>query len=64
MFSARLAWTYRSSFFVSFDRTSDLDEAPLKSLDASFAWNVTPYAALTLEAQNLSDATAERGAQL
>lgn len=56
LISARLAWTYRSSFFVSFDRTSDLDEAPLKSLDASFAWNVTPYAALTLEAQNLTDA--------
>ncbi len=54
--SARLAYTFRSHFFVSFDRTSDLDEAPLKSLDASFAWNVTRYAAVTFEAQNLTDA--------
>jgi iron complex outermembrane recepter protein len=56
LISARLAWTYRSNFFLSFDRTSDLDEAALKSLDASFAWNVTSYAAVTLEAQNLTDA--------
>ena len=55
-FSARLAYTFRSHFFISFDRTSDLDSAALKSLDASFAWNVTPWAAVTLEAQNLTDA--------
>ena len=56
LISARLAYTFRSHFFVSFDRTSDLDEAALKSLDASFAWNVTHYAAVTLEASNLTDA--------
>jgi iron complex outermembrane receptor protein len=56
LISARLAYTFRSHFFVSFDRTSDLDEAALKSLDASFAWNVTTYAAVTLEATNLTDA--------
>ncbi len=41
LISARLAYTFRSHFFLSFDRTSNLDEAALKSLDASFAWNVT-----------------------
>jgi iron complex outermembrane recepter protein len=54
--SARLAWSYRSNFFLSFDRTSDLDEDALKSLDASLAVNVTKWAALTFEAQNLTDA--------
>ena len=56
LFSARLAYTYRSAYFVQFDRTTNLDAAPLKSLDASFAWNVTRYAAVTFEAQNLTDA--------
>jgi iron complex outermembrane receptor protein len=56
LISARLAYTFRSHFFQSFDRTSDLDEAALKSLDASFAWNVTSYAAVIAEAQNLTDA--------
>jgi iron complex outermembrane recepter protein len=54
--SARLAYTFRSHFFVTFDRTSNVFDTALKSLDASFAWNVTPYAAVTLEAQNLTDA--------
>jgi iron complex outermembrane receptor protein len=54
--SARLAYTYRSHFFVEFDRTTNLDEAALKSLDASLAWNVTNYAAVTFDAQNLTDA--------
>jgi iron complex outermembrane receptor protein len=54
--SARLAYTFRSHFFVTFDRTTNLDEAALKSLDASFAWNVTPYAAVTFDATNLTDA--------
>src|SRR5579862_4889524 len=56
LLSARLACSYRSNFFVEFDRTTDLDEAALKALDASFAWNVTKYAAVTLEGQNLTDA--------
>jgi len=56
LISARLAYTYRSNFFQMFDRTSNLDEAALKSLDASFAWNVTSYAAVIAEAQNLTDA--------
>jgi iron complex outermembrane receptor protein len=56
LLSARLAYSYRSAFFVTFDRTSNLDEAPLKSLDASVAVNVTPNVAVTLEGNNLTDA--------
>jgi iron complex outermembrane receptor protein len=56
LLSARLAFSERSDFFVTFDRTTNLDEAALKSLDASFAWNVTDYAAVTFDAQNLTDA--------
>jgi iron complex outermembrane recepter protein len=54
--SARLAYSYRSTFFVTFDRSTHLDEAPLKSLDASIAANVTPYLAITFDAENLTDA--------
>lgn len=56
LFSARVAYSYRSNFFIEFDRTTDLNEAELKSLDASFAWNVTKWASITLEGQNLTDA--------
>ena len=56
LLSARLSWTQRSDFFVTFDRTSNLDEAALTSLDASVAVNVTKWLALTAEAQNLTNA--------
>jgi iron complex outermembrane recepter protein len=56
LLSARLSWTQRSSFFLSFDRNSDLDEAALTSLDAAASLNVTNYMAVTFEAQNLTDA--------
>ncbi|HZO24212.1 MAG TPA: hypothetical protein VFB37_17100, partial [Steroidobacteraceae bacterium] len=48
-------WTQRSDFFVTFDRTSNLDEAALTSLDASLAYNVTKWLAITAEAQNLTN---------
>jgi iron complex outermembrane recepter protein len=54
--SARLAYSYRSDYFVSFDRTTNLYTAGLKSLDGSLAVNVTQWAALTFEAVNLTDA--------
>jgi iron complex outermembrane receptor protein len=55
LLSARLSYSYRSQFFVSFDRTSHLDEAALKELDASLAVNVTENIAVTFEANNLTD---------
>jgi iron complex outermembrane recepter protein len=54
--SARLSWTQRSNFFVTFDRTSNLYEAALTSLDAAASLNVTKFLAVTFEAQNLTDA--------
>jgi iron complex outermembrane recepter protein len=53
--SARLSWTQRSDFFVTFDRTSNLNEAALTSLDAALSVNVTKNIAITAEAQNLTD---------
>jgi len=54
--SARLSWTQRSDFFMTFDRTSNLYETAVTSLDAAASVNVTKYLAITAEAQNLTDA--------
>ena len=55
LLSARLSWTQRSAFFVTFDRTSNLFEDTDTSLDASASLNVTKNVAVTFEAQNLTD---------
>ena len=55
LLSARVSWTQRSSFFLTFDRTSNLFEDALTSLDVSAAYNVTNYLAVTFEAQNLTN---------
>ncbi|MBS0420913.1 MAG: TonB-dependent receptor [Proteobacteria bacterium] len=54
--SARLSWTQRSDFFVTFDRTTNLFETANTSLDASASVNVTKWLTVTAEAQNLTDA--------
>ena len=52
LFSARLAYTLPVQLLHhSSTAPRDLNEAALKSLDASFAWNVTKWAAITLEAR-------------
>lgn len=53
--STRLAYTYRSDFFVTFDRSTPLNQKALESLDASFAVNVTPRITATFDALNLTD---------
>jgi len=53
--SARLAYTYRSEFFVTFDRSTQLNQDDLKSLDASVSVNVTDNFALTFDAVNLTN---------
>lgn len=53
--SARLAWSYRSEFFVTFDRSTQLNQDDLKSLDASFSLNLTDNLAVTLDAVNLTN---------
>jgi len=54
-FGARLAYSYRSEFFVTFDRSTRLNQDSLKSLDASLAVNLTRGLALTLDGVNLSN---------
>src|SRR5438045_1549987 len=53
--SARLAYAYPSDFFVTFDRSTHLDQSALKSLDASVALNITDNIALTFDGLNLTD---------
>ena len=59
-FSARLSWTYRSEFFVSFDRLTPLNEKALQQLDASVQVNLTDNVALTFEGQNLTNEKLEQ----
>jgi len=54
-FGARLAYSYRSEFFVTFDRSTRLNQASLKSLDASLAVNIFPGLALTVDGVNLTN---------
>ncbi|HEY8266231.1 MAG TPA: TonB-dependent receptor [Steroidobacteraceae bacterium] len=53
--SARLAYTYRSEFFVTFDRSTQLNQDDLKSLDASVSVNITDHLALTFDGVNLTN---------
>jgi iron complex outermembrane recepter protein len=53
--SARLAYTYRSEFFVTFDRSTQLNQDDLKSLDASVSVNITDQLALTFDGVNLTN---------
>jgi iron complex outermembrane receptor protein len=55
LLSARLAYNYRSEFFVAFDRTTRLSQEDTESLDASVNVNVLDYLTLTFEAQNLTE---------
>ncbi len=58
--SARLSYTYRSEFFVTFDRTTPLNEDSLSSLDASVVFNVMENLALTFDGINLTDEKVEQ----
>jgi iron complex outermembrane receptor protein len=58
--SARLSYTYRSEFFVTFDRLTPLNEKALDQLDASVQVNVTDNFAVTLEGQNLTNEKLEQ----
>ena len=60
VFSARLAYTYRSDFFVTFDRSTELNQKAFGQLDASVQWNATDNIALTLDAQNQTDEKIEQ----
>ncbi len=53
--SARLAYTYRSEFFVTFDRATPLNQKALKELDGAISYNLTDNLALTFDAINITD---------
>lgn len=53
--SARLSWTYRSEFFVTFDRTTPLNQEALRSLDAAISYAVTDNVTLTFDGINLTN---------
>jgi iron complex outermembrane receptor protein len=60
LLSARLSYTYRSEFFVSFDRLTPLNEKALDQLDASVQVNLTENVAVTVEGQNLTNEKLEQ----
>jgi len=53
--SARLAYTFRSAFFVGLNRAADENQEDYGSLDASLNYQVTPRVTLTLDALNLTN---------
>jgi iron complex outermembrane receptor protein len=59
-FSSRLAYTYRSDFFVTFDRSTQLNQKELSSLDASVSVNITPNIVGTFDAQNITNEKTEQ----
>jgi iron complex outermembrane receptor protein len=52
---ARLAYSYRSAFFVTFDRSTQLNQAALKSLDGSLAFNLYRGLTFTVDGVNLTN---------
>ena len=53
--SARLSYTYRSDWFVTFDRTTPLNQEALSSVDASVVVNVLDNVAVTFDALNITN---------
>lgn len=53
--SVRLAYTYRSDWFVAFDRSTQLNQKAFDQLDAQVSFNVTDHIQLSVEGQNLLD---------
>ena len=56
-FSARLAWTYRSHFFVGLDRSTAEYQDDTGTLAASLGYKINDNFALTFDALNLNDPT-------
>ena len=59
-FSARLAYNYRSKFFIDFDRAAPLNQKATQSLDASASFKLTPNVWLTADAVNLTNEKIEQ----
>jgi iron complex outermembrane receptor protein len=56
-FSARLAYTYRSAFFSGLDRNTAFSQDAIGSLAASFGYTINDHFSVTLDGQNLGNAT-------
>ena len=56
-FTVRLAYTFRSKFFVGLDRSSPQYQDDTGTLAASAAWAIHPNVSLTFEALNLNNPT-------
>jgi iron complex outermembrane recepter protein len=54
-FSARLAWTFRSAFFVGLDRSSPQYQDDTGTLAASLGYQVNPNISLNFDALNIND---------
>lgn len=55
VFSARVAYTYRSSFFSGLDRNTAFYQDDVANVGASFGYKVTDTLSFTLDAQNLNN---------
>ena len=58
--SARLAYTYRSKFFITFDRATPLNQKSLESLDGQISYAVTDNFTVTFDAINITDEKIEQ----
>lgn len=58
--SARLSYTYRSDWFVTFDRSTSLNQKALSSVDASVVVNVLDNVAVTFDALNITNEKTEQ----
>ena len=56
-FSSRVTYTYRSAFFSGLDRNTAFSQDEIGSLAASFAYTINDNISLSLDGQNLNDAT-------
>jgi iron complex outermembrane receptor protein len=54
--SARLAYTFRSHYFVGLDRSSDENQENYGTLDGSLDFYVSPNFAITIDAVNMTNA--------
>jgi iron complex outermembrane recepter protein len=55
VFSARVAYTYRSAFFSGLDRNTAFSQEAMGALSASFVYNITDQFSVQLDGQNLNN---------
>ena len=55
VFSARVAYTYRSAFFSGLDRNTAFSQEAIGTLSASLVYNITDNFSLQLDGQNLNN---------